>query len=125
VSLAHPLAQHLRQLNLIRRAVPALQKGQYSTADVSGGSMAFKRRDTDAAADSFALVTISGDATFGNIPNGRYVDAVTGDVRNLGNGWLSTAGVYGMGNLRVYVLSTALTPAPGKVVDAAGLTYIR
>jgi glycosidase len=35
-SLNHPLAQHIRRLNLIRREIPALQKGQYSVENVSG-----------------------------------------------------------------------------------------
>lgn len=123
-TLSHPLATHIRELNLIRRAVPALRKGQYSTADIAGSAMAFKRRYTSASVDSFALVAVSGDATFSNIPNGTYKDAVTGDVKTVTNGSLY-ANAGGKGNLRVYVLSTALTPAPGKVVDAAGLTYLK
>lgn len=123
-TLAHPLAQHIRQLNLIRRAVPALRKGQYSTSDISGGAMAFKRRFTDTTVDSFALVAVSGDATFSNIPNGTYTDAVTGDVKTVTGGSLY-ANAGGKGNIRVYVLTTAKTPAPGKVVDASGLTYLK
>lgn len=104
-SLNYPLAQHIRQLNLIRRAVPALQKGQYSTENVSG-NLAFKRRYTDTAKgiDSFALVTISGDATFTGIPNGTYVDAVTGDRKTVTNGTI-TLNCSGKGNARVYVLN--------------------
>lgn len=124
-TLNHPLAQHLRQLNLLRRAIPALQAGQYSTADISSSSgLSFKRRFTDATTDSFALVTISGDATFNNIPNGTYVEAVTGTTVNVSSGRLTSAGAGNQGNLRIYVLNTALTAAPGKVVDTAGLTYL-
>jgi glycosidase len=123
-ALEYPLAQHIRQLNLIRRAVPALQKGQYSVDGVSGGAMAFKRRFTSNTVDSFALVAVSGDATFSGVPNGTYTDAVTGDVKNVSSGTL-VANAAGKGNLRVYVLSTALTSAPGKVVDRAGLTYLK
>ncbi|NUT37765.1 MAG: alpha-amylase [Hamadaea sp.] len=112
-TLSKPLAQHVQRLNLIRRAVPALQSGQYSTEGVSGG-MAFKRRYTAGSVDSFVLVAISGSATFTGIPNGTYVDAVTGTVQTVTNGTL-TASVSGKGNLRAYVLSTALTPAPGKI----------
>lgn len=121
-TLNHPLAKHIRNLNLIRRRVPALQKGQYSTNDISGG-LAFKRRFTDATTDSFALVSISGGATFNNIPNGTYVDVVTGDTRTVTNGSLSMS-FGGKGNLRVYVLNTALTQAPGKIVEG-GLQYIK
>lgn len=104
-SLNYPLAKHIRQLNLIRRAVPALQKGQYSTENVSG-DLAFKRRYTDSSKgiDSFALVTISGNATFTGIPNGTYVDAVTGDTKTVTNGVI-TINCSGKGNARVYVLN--------------------
>jgi glycosidase len=120
-TLGHPLATHIRSLNLMRRAIPALQKGQYSTENVSGG-LAFKRRFTDTNTDSFALVTVSGGATFSNIPNGTYIDAVTGDSKNVTNGTLSVSNI-GMGNVRVYVLSTAKTSAPGKVAVTG--TYIK
>ncbi|MER7536542.1 carbohydrate binding domain-containing protein [Streptomyces sp. NPDC097704] len=101
-TLDQPLVKHLQRLNQIRRAVPALQMGQYSTEGISGG-MAFKRRYTAAGTDSFALVTVSGGATYTGIPNGTYVDAVTGDVRTVTNGSLTVAAP-GKGNLRVYVL---------------------
>ena len=80
-TLAQPLVKHVQRLNEIRRAVPALQMGQYSTEGITG-SMAYKRRYTDAASgtDSFALVTVTGSATYTGIPNGTYKDAVTGDV---------------------------------------------
>lgn len=94
-------------------AVPALRKGQYSTEGCSG-SFAFKRRYTDATTDSYALVTISGGATFNNILNGTYTDCVTGDTKTVSNGKL-TVSCSGKGNLRVYVLNTEKTKAPGKV----------
>ncbi len=108
------LSQHIMRLNRIRQAVPALRKGQYSTEGCNG-NMAFKRRYTDANTDSFACVTISGGATFSGIPNGTYVDAVTGDTQNVTGGTL-TANCSGQGNMRVYVLSTSKTPAPGRVI---------
>ncbi|MET9063028.1 carbohydrate binding domain-containing protein [Streptomyces antibioticus] len=107
-TLAQPLVKHLQRLNLIRRAVPALQMGQYSTEGISG-PMAFKRRYTSGGTDSFALVTVTGAATFTGIPNGTYTDAVTGDTRTVGNGTLSVAAP-GKGNLRVYVLN-----GPGRI----------
>ncbi|MCX8128527.1 MAG: alpha-amylase family glycosyl hydrolase, partial [Clostridia bacterium] len=114
-TLTHPLAKHVTRLNRIRRAIPALQKGQYSTENVSG-AIAFKKRftDTDKKVDSFALVTISGDSTFSSIPNGTYVDSVTGDKKVVTNNTL-TASCAGKGNMRIYVLNTANTPAPGKI----------
>ncbi len=112
-TLTYPLALHIQRLNKIRAAVPALRKGQYSNEGCSG-KMAFKRRYTDSKTDSYVLVTISGNATFTGVLNGRYVDAITGDVKNVTDGQL-TAECSGKGNLRVYVLDTAKTPAPGKV----------
>ncbi|GGR07953.1 carbohydrate binding domain-containing protein [Streptomyces pilosus] len=102
-TLQQPLVKHVQRLNQIRRAVPALQMGQYSTTGISG-DMAFKRRYTAGGTDSFALVTVSGGATFTGVPNGTYRDAVTGDVRTVSNGTLSVAAP-GKGNLRVYVLN--------------------
>ncbi len=110
-TLQQPLVRHVQRLNEIRRAIPALQTGQYSTEGVSGG-MAFKRRYTSGSTDSFALVTVSGAATYTGIPNGTYTDAVTGDVRTVTNGTLSV-GAPGKGNLRVYVLN-----GPGKIGTA-------
>jgi glycosidase len=113
VTLKHPLALHVQRLNKLRMAVPALRKGQYSVNNVSG-DLAFKRRYTDSDVDSYALVAISGDATFNSIPNGEYTDAITGDKKTVTNGSLSVS-VPGKGNMRIYVLSTSKTPAPGKI----------
>ena len=120
-SLSHPLAQHIQRLSKIRMAVPALRKGQYSV-DGCSGSFAFKRRYTDANTDSYALVCISGGATFSGILNGTYTDCVTGDVKTVNNGTL-TVSCSGKGNMRVYVLSTSKTPAPGKIGDDGKYIY--
>lgn len=115
VTLKHPLALHIQRLSQIRMAVPALRKGQYSTDNISkSGVAAFKRRYVDSTTDSYALVTISGNATFSNILNGTYTDVITGDVKTVTNGSLSVS-ASGKGNIRVYVLSTSKTSAPGKV----------
>ena len=120
-TLSHPLAMHIQRLNRIRAAVPALRKGQYST-DGCSGSFAFKRRYTDSNTDSYALVTISGGATFSGIENGTYVDVITGDTKTVNNGTL-TASCSGKGNMRVYVLSTSKTPAPGKIGEDGKYLY--
>lgn len=112
-TLSYPLALHIQRLNKIRAAVPALRKGQYSNEGCSG-SMAFKRRYVDSKTDSYVLVTISGNATFTDILNGRYVDAITGDVKNVTDNKLAVT-CSGKGNMRVYVLDTDKTKAPGKV----------
>lgn len=125
-TLNSPLAVHLRQLNLIRQAVPALQKGQYTTSSTYvNGNMSFIRRYTNAAEgiDSLALVTISGGATFENIPNGKYIDAVTGDVKNVTNGTLTTDSI-GSANMRVYVCcASGFTGISGKIGPTG--TYLK
>jgi glycosidase len=107
-TLDSPLVKHVQRLNQLRRAIPALQMGQYATEGVSG-QMAFKRRYTAGDADSFVLVTVTGEATFTGVPNGTYVDAVSGHTVAVTNGTLSV-GAPGKGNLRVYVLG-----GPGKI----------
>ena len=103
-TLASPLSKHLSKVNAIRRAIPALQKGQYTASNtyVTGGDMSYVRRYTDDNTDSLALVSISSGATFKNIPNGKYVDAVTGDVKYVTDGTL-TVPELAKANLRVYV----------------------
>ncbi len=120
-TLSHPLSKHIQRLNRIRQAVPALRKGQYST-DGCSGSFAFKRRYTDATTDSYALVCISGGATFSNVLNGKYTDCVTGEVINVTNGTLKAI-CSGKGNLRVFVLDTDKTKAPGKVGEDGKYIY--
>lgn len=113
-TLNSTLSKHLQRLNLIRRAVPALRKGQYSTEGCNG-NIAFKRRYTDGSTDSFACVTISGNATFSGIPSGKYVELVTGQEVQC-DGTL-TANCSGKGNMRVYVLQTS-GAANGKIGEA-------
>ena len=112
-TLEYPLAKHLQRLNKIRREIPALQKGQYSTENCTGKNIACKRRYTKDGVDSFVLVTISGDATFSGLPAGNYVDAVTGDSKTVTEGGsLTTSGCSGQANMRVYVLN-----GEGKIGD--------
>jgi len=111
-TLNYPLAQHIRRLNLIRRRIPALQKGQYSSVD---GHMAFKRRYTDNKTDSFVCVSITGGATFNGLPGGTYKEVITGDVISIPEGGSISIPSIGKGNMRIWVLDTNKTPAPGKI----------
>lgn len=119
-TLNYPLAKHIQKLNAIRRAVPALQKGQYTTSsNYVSGNMAYIRRFTDESVDSLACVTVSGGATFKNIPNGKYIDAVTGDVQNVTNGTLTVPSI-GKANLRVYVCcASGFTGINGQIGGAS------
>ena len=126
-TLDAPLSKHLEKLNQIRRAVPALQKGQYTTdRNYVSGNMAYIRRYTNSSegVDSLACVTISGNATFKGLPNGTYIDAVTGDKKVVTGGTLSTSGVSGKGNMRVYVLQNSGSEVNGAIGDT-GLTYLK
>ncbi|MDE5777174.1 MAG: Ig-like domain-containing protein, partial [Lachnospiraceae bacterium] len=113
-TLNSPLSLHIQRLNRLRACIPALRKGQYSTEGCNG-NIAFKRRYTDADTDSFVLVAVTSDATFTGIPNGKYVDAITGDEKTVGDGTLSTSGIKGQGDLRVYVLDTGKAPFLGMI----------
>ena len=120
-TLNSTLSQHLIKLNKIRRAVPALQKGQYTSV----GDMCFKRgyTDPDTGEKSFACVAVTNSATFSGIPNGTYIDAVTGDTKTVTNGTLSISAP-GKGNCRVYVLSSnGYTGISGKIGDTT--TYLK
>ena len=118
-TLEKPLSKHLSHLNKIRRAVPALQKGQYSN-DGCNGNMSFKRRFTKDDVDSFVLVTISGGATFSGIPGGTYVDVVTGDKKTVSEGGTLSASCSGRGNARIYVLQNATASEYGADGKIAG-----
>ena len=113
-TLNHELAQHIIRLNQIRRAIPALQKGQYSNEDCSG-EISFKRRYTDSDVDSFALVTINGQGTFSNLPGGEYIEVITGATVSVPEGGSITSDSIGQGNMRVYVLKTSSCDITGKI----------
>ena len=69
---------------------------------------------TDNNIDSLALCTVSGGATFRNIPNGKYIDCVTGDVKNVSNSTLTVSSI-SKGNLRVYVYCNDTSNITGRV----------
>ncbi len=95
------LAQHIRRLNQIRAAVPALRKGQYTfDGCTASGGWAFKRAYKD---ESYALVAINGGATFTGVPNGTYVDVVTGTSYSVTNGSVTVTAPQTQGQLRVLV----------------------
>ena len=126
-TLSSPLSKHISKLNAVRRAVPALQKGQYTVdSKYVSGNMAYIRRFTDAkeGIDSLALVTVSGGATFKGIPNGKYIDAVTGDVQNVTNGTLTVPSI-GTANARVYVCCASGFTGINGAVGETNLTYLK
>ena len=102
-TLSKPLARHIARLSQIRQQVPALRKGQYSTEGCEG-TIAFKRRYTNGDIDSYALVAISGAATFTGVLNGEYTEVITGAKVTVSDGTLSSPEIT-KGNMRVYVLN--------------------
>ena len=94
------LAQHVRRLNMIRAAVPALRKGQYTFDGCSAnGGWAFKRAYKN---ESYALVAVNGGATFTGVPAGNYVDVVTGQPYT-SDGTITVDAPKNKGQLRVLV----------------------
>ena len=124
-TLNKPLAKHIQKLNAIRRAVPALQKGQYTVSGSNvSGNMAYIRRYTGDGIDSLACVAVSGGATFKGIPDGKYIDAVTGDVKQVSGGTLTTGSI-GAGNMRVYVCCASGFKGITGAIGPSGQTYLK
>jgi glycosidase len=88
---AHPLYRHIRRLNQIRRAVPALQKAFMANVNEWGSGMSFVRNWN--AGESYAVVGLAMGSdqtiTVGGVRNGRYVDAVSGGSIDVGGGTIS------------------------------------
>ena len=107
---AHPLYQHIKRLNQIRKAVPALQKAKTTHVNEWTSGMSFVRDLS--AENSYAVVGLASGSgqniTVNNVRNGTYTDAVTGNTINVSNGSISfSVNSYSAG---IYVLN-----GPGKV----------
>ncbi|WP_295396861.1 alpha-amylase family glycosyl hydrolase [uncultured Thiodictyon sp.] len=99
---AHPLYQHIRRLNQIRRAVPALQKAPMTRVSEWGSGMSFVRDLSEQGDYAVVGLAIGSDqqVTVDGVPDGTYRDAVTGHEVQVGGGHLSfhvranSAGIY-------------------------------
>jgi glycosidase len=98
---SHKVYQHIKKLNAIRRAIPALQKGSWQWAgNGPGNGVGYIRKY--AGSEVAVGLAKDGDAsfTFTGMTNGIYRDAVTGKEVNVTNGTLSfwvkstSAGIY-------------------------------
>ena len=87
----HALYRHIRRLNQIRRAIPALQKAFMASVNEWGSGMSFVR-DYDNG-ESYAVVGLAmgsdQNITVGGVRNGHYTDAVSGGAIDVGNGSIS------------------------------------
>jgi len=98
---SHRVYQHIKKLNAMRKAIPALQKGTWSWGGNGGGNGVGYIRD---AGSSYAVVGLAKDGTvnfsFSGVKDGNYVDAVTGESVTVSGGNLSftvsasSAGIY-------------------------------
>lgn len=98
----HPLYRHIRRLNQIRRAVPALQKGVMSHLHEWGSGLSFVRDWNHGQSYVVVGLTIGGgqDIRVGGVRDGTYRDAVTGAEIRSHDGHLgfhvkgNSAGIY-------------------------------
>jgi glycosidase len=99
---SHPLYRHIRRLNQIRLAVPALQKARMDNVSEWGSGMSFVRDYSEGGSYAVVGLAMGGDQhiTVGGVRNGVYRDAVTGHEIHVGHGSLSfhvkgnSAGIY-------------------------------
>jgi len=106
----HPLYRHIRRLNQIRQAIPALQKARMEKVNEWGSGMSFVRHHAESGSYVVVGLAIGGgqQIRIDGILDGVYRDAVTGDEVHVGNGVLS---FHVKGNsVGIYVLN-----GPGKI----------
>ena len=77
---SHPLYRHIRRLNQIRRAVPALQKAPMTRVAEWGSGMSFIRDLSDQGSYAVIGLAIGADQEIrvDGVRDGVYLDAVTG-----------------------------------------------
>lgn len=98
----HPLYRHIRRLNQIRQAIPALQKAPMSHVGEWGSGMSFVRDHNNGESYCVVGLAVGSDQNIsvGNVRNGTYRDAVTGNELRIGGGTISfhvranSAGIY-------------------------------
>ena len=109
---SHPLYRHIRRLNQIRRAIPALQKARMTQVSEWGSGMSFVRDLTDQG--SYAVIGLAigrtQDIVVVGVRDGTYCDAVTGAEVSAQQGRLAFR--VRANSAGVYVLE-----GPGKVGD--------
>ncbi len=110
---SHKIYQHIKKLNAIRKAVPALQKGAWSWKDAPGNAVAYRR--TYQNSEVVVGLTKDGGASFSisGMTNGIYRDAVTGREAVVSNGTLNFSVT--SGSAGIYVLN-----GPGLLGECGG-----
>ena len=98
---SHRMYQHIKKLNAMRKAIPALQTGNWQWAGGNHGNGVGYTRKSGSSEVAVGLAK-DGAVTFNftGLTNGTYRDAVTGAVATVSNGSLSftvqpsSAGIY-------------------------------
>ena len=114
----HELYQHIKRLNQIRSAVPALQKGVMENVSEWGSGMSFVRNYNQG--ESYAVVGLAtgsdSSVSVSGVRNGTYRDAVTGNTLVVSNGVVSF-------NVSSYSIGVYVLDGPGKIGTDG--TYLR
>lgn len=107
---SHPLYQHIKRLNQIRRAVPALQKGVMNNFSEWGSGISFNRNWNNGEDVAAVALAIGSDqsASIGGLPDGYYVDCVSGESYDVVGGNLQCN--VPANSARIFVLN-----GPGKI----------
>jgi glycosidase len=99
---SHPIYRHIRRLNQIRQAVPALRRAQMTRVSEWGSGMSFVRDLSGQGSFAVVGLAIGSDQSVSvdGVPDGTYRDAVTGREVQVQGGRLSfqvrgsSAGIY-------------------------------
>jgi hypothetical protein len=88
---SHPLYQHIKRLNQIRRAIVALQKAPMSHVREWGSGLSFVRDYNNGQSYAVVGLAIGSEVqiTVTNIRNGVYKDAITGGTITVTSGSIS------------------------------------
>lgn len=109
-TMNQPLYKHIQRLNMIRKAVPALQKGIMYNVSEWGSGLSFVRDYNNGQSYAVVGLTMGGGqtVTVSGIRNGTYKDCVSGNTVSVANGTIS---FYVNGNSAgIWVLN-----GPGKI----------
>lgn len=119
-TVQHPLARHIRRLNLIRQLVPALQMGTMLNGTDSVSGMTFVRDYQNGF--SYVVVGLAAfieqDFTVTRVRPGTYTDAITGAAAEVATDTRSLSFTVKANSAGIWVLN-----GPGKI-GADGL-YLR
>ena len=113
---AHPLYQHIKRLNQIRRSVPALQKGQMASIQEWGSGMSFVREHGDSYVAVGLAAGASQQISIGQVKNGSYREVVTGKVVVVSDNTLRF-------NVKAYSIGAYVLNGRGQI--GVGGTYLR